>query len=437
MPRHARLMILAAVCLALAALAAPARAGLSHFSGDIPARADDSRLRAAAEGGSAEAQYLMGSMLMVRAEERDLAGWHSQAVMLYKKAAGWFHQAAGEGHAKARFSLGLMHLRGLGVERNTAKALRWLEAAAKEGDPDAHYVLGTMLAKGEGVRRDLRLALLRLRDAGQGFLEQGRADWLAETARTVRALSPGNELADAMEQAARDLASAPHAQASGLSMGTAWIAAPGFAVTNNHVVAGRTDISLVHPDGSYAPATVAAVDEDNDLALLAVEDRCTLPPALPLAASAPGLGAPVFTVGFPEPALMGASAKLSTGRVTGGSGAGGDGRTLQISVPVTHGNSGGPLVDLHGRVVGVVSAMIDQAGVFRQTGEIHSNINFAIRPEPLNALLASAPTQNGGVMGRIKSFFTTQCPELVEPKDGEVEDIAPVVQRSVLMVVAK
>lgn len=438
MSRRLRPVLIVLACLAaLAAWRGPVYAEISHFTHDIPAQADDTRLRAAAENGSVEAQYLMGSMIMVRAEEQELAGWHSRAVMLYKQAAGWFHQAAAGGHAKARFSLGLMHLRGLGVGKNTTKALRWLEAAARQDDPDANFVLGLMLARGDGVRRAPDQALQRFHAAGQGFLDQGRADWLAETARAVRLVAPGSSMADAMEKAARELASAPRATAQGLSMGTAWIAAPGFAVTNLHVIAGRSDISLVHPDGSYAPATVAASDPSNDLALLAVKDRCTLPPALPLAQAAPTLGAEVFTVGFPEPAIMGASPKLSTGRVTGGNGPGGNGRTIQISVPLTHGNSGGPLVNLRGEVVGVVQAMIDAGSVFRKTGELHQDVNFAIRPEPLHALIASVPKNDDGVMDRLKNLFKDDCPPVGTARDGTVEVHAPVVQQSVLMVVAK
>lgn len=426
-----------ACLLILAVWAAPAWAGPSHFSRDVPARADDARLRAAAEKGSADAQYLLGAMLMVRAEEQELSGWRARAVMLYKQAASWFHQAAGAGHAKARFSLGLMHLRGLGVARDAAKALRWLEAAARDHDPDANYLLGAMLARGEGLRRDPDLALRRFLDAARGFLDQGRADWLAETARAVRAVAPNHPAADELERAARDLASAPGAAEPGFSTGTAWIASPGFAVTNFHVVAGHGDISLVHPDGSYVQATLAAKDETNDLALLAVDDPCALPPALPLAGAEPDLGAQVFTVGFPEPAIMGASPKLSTGRVTGATGLGGDPRTYQISVPVAHGNSGGPLVNLRGEVVGVVQAMIDAAEVYRETGSLPGDANYAIRADLVRTLLARAPRPVRGVLDRLKNLVRGDCPAERPVAEGRVEDHAREVQESVLMVVAQ
>ncbi|WP_461210049.1 tetratricopeptide repeat-containing serine protease family protein [Desulfocurvus sp. DL9XJH121] len=428
--------VLACVSLVLA-LAGPCRAGLSHFSHDAPAQADDARLRSAAEGGSAEAQYLLGAMLMVRAEQEELRSRRSSAAMLQAQAANWFHRAAGAGNTRARFSLGLMRLHGQGVGRDTAKALRWLEAAARDDDPDAQYVLGTLLAQGDGTRRDPRAALQNFIRAGQGFANQGRADWLLETARAVRAVAPGHPAAERMEQAAAELPDRAVAKARGVSMGTAWIAAPGFAVTNRHVVAGRGRISLVHADGSYAPATVAAEDADNDLVLLAVADPKSLPPALPLAQQEPGLGAPVFTVGFPEPAIMGASPKLATGRITGLSGLGGDERVFQISVPLAHGNSGGPLVNLRGEVVGVVQAMIDAERVFRETGALPQDVNYALRADLVRTLIQRAPKPERGFLDRLKSLVGSPGPAELPANPGTVETHAPSVQNSVLMVVAE
>ena len=68
----------------------------------------------------------------------------------------------------------------------------------------------------------------------------------------------------------------------------------------------------------------------------------------------------VFTLGYPLITLTGQEQKASFGRVNALSGIQGDIRFLQIDVPVQPGNSGGPLLSRDGRVVGVVTATLNQ-----------------------------------------------------------------------------
>src|SRR5207249_3907696 len=98
-------------------------------------------------------------------------------------------------------------------------------------------------------------------------------------------------------------------------------------------------------------------DAANDLAILKVEGKSR---ALPVAASRiVQLGEPVFTIGFPNVALQGFEPKLTRGEVSSLAGIQDDPRYFQISVPVQPGNSGGPLVDSRGNVVGIVGMRMD------------------------------------------------------------------------------
>jgi len=87
----------------------------------------------------------------------------------------------------------------------------------------------------------------------------------------------------------------------------------------------------------------------------------------------------VVAVGFPLHGLLASSANVATGTVSALAGIGDDIRYLQISAPVQPGNSGGPLLDMSGNVVGVVVAKLDALRVAEATGDIPQNVNFAIK----------------------------------------------------------
>lgn len=64
-----------------------------------------------------------------------------------------------------------------------------------------------------------------------------------------------------------------------------------------------------------------------------------------------------------------------------------DRRTYQISVPVQAGNSGGPLIDSEGRVVGIVASKLNAAKVFEWTGDLPQNVNYAVKSSHLHSLI--------------------------------------------------
>jgi serine protease Do len=79
-------------------------------------------------------------------------------------------------------------------------------------------------------------------------------------------------------------------------------------------------------------------------------------------------------------------------------GIGEDGRYLQISTPVQPGNSGGPLLDQSGNVVGVVSAKLNALKMMLATnGDIPENVSFAIRASIVTKSLTQKPTREQGV----------------------------------------
>jgi S1-C subfamily serine protease len=100
-----------------------------------------------------------------------------------------------------------------------------------------------------------------------------------------------------------------------------------------------------------------------------------------------GQGATVYTYGYPLAGLLASSLNVSTGVVTALSGIGDNPRQMQISAPVQPGDSGSPLVDVKGAVVGVVVAKLNAMAIAGVTGDIPQNINFAIKASAVIDLL--------------------------------------------------
>jgi S1-C subfamily serine protease len=139
--------------------------------------------------------------------------------------------------------------------------------------------------------------------------------------------------------------------------GSGWVVAPGFVVTNAHVIAGEDDTTVTTQQGASLDATVVHYDPENDLALLRVDAEL---PVLPIAPD-PQSGATAAVLGYPEngPYAV-APARLGETRETIGEDSYGQGPVRRpiasLRGSVRSGNSGGPIVDTRGRVLGTVFA---------------------------------------------------------------------------------
>ncbi len=169
------------------------------------------------------------------------------------------------------------------------------------------------------------------------------------------------------------------------STGTAFfVSRAGHLVTNWHVVDGASRIQVVLED-SVLPVSLVGQDKKNDLAVLKVE---AIRPGLPvLRYSQLQKGDEVFTLGYPLVTFQGREQKATFGRINALTGVGGDERYTQIDVPIQPGNSGGPLLNRRGEVVGVVTAMLNPLETLKQVGVLPQNVNYAIKSEFLHELL--------------------------------------------------
>ena len=101
----------------------------------------------------------------------------------------------------------------------------------------------------------------------------------------------------------------------------------------------------------------------------------------------PRLGDSVVVYGYPLSGALSAEGNLTTGNISALSGPGDDIRLYQISAPVQPGNSGGPLLDENGRVVGIVVSKLNAIKVAEITGDIPQNVNFALKGDIAKSFL--------------------------------------------------
>jgi len=161
------------------------------------------------------------------------------------------------------------------------------------------------------------------------------------------------------------------------SSGTGFVVSrQGHILTNHHVVEGCASIRA-NIEGAQKELPVVGVDPKNDLAVLKLAGA-----TLRFARFREGRnirsGDSVVLVGFPLHGVLASEANISTGTVSALAGLGNDTRFLQMTAPVQPGNSGGPVFDQSGQIVGVVVSKLDALKVAKVTGDIPQNINFAI-----------------------------------------------------------
>jgi len=210
----------------------------------------------------------------------------------------------------------------------------------------------------------------------------------------------------------------------GGTTGTAWPVSSRYVVTNSHVVSQGSQVTLVSSQGREIPASAVLRDETNDIIILEVKDTQALPPALPLAQSQARLGASVFTMGFPRVDFMGKAPKLSIGVISGESGLRDDPESLQTTVPIQPGNSGGPLLNMKGEVVGVVKSMLGVRDTADGNLYVLQTTSCALKIKCVQDLLCQLPQKEGRV-------------NLRPPVSDNLETLAGRIKDSVLLVISK
>ncbi len=201
----------------------------------------------------------------------------------------------------------------------------------------------------------------------------------------------------------------PEGAGAAQSSGTGFlVSSDGLIVTAQHVIDGAKTIRVLLKDGRDLPAKVVSSSKTTDIAILQVEVAGAT--YLPIqSASSLALGDSVYTLGFPAVDILGAEHKYSDGKVSALSGLEGDNAFLQVTVPVQPGNSGGPLIDSHGRVVGVITSTAAVEAFYRHTGALPQGITWAVKSDFIATMTKLPPMSSGEPDRKIADAVPAVC----------------------------
>ena len=161
----------------------------------------------------------------------------------------------------------------------------------------------------------------------------------------------------------------------------------GYIATNYHVVEEANAIQVEYFQKGVKnifSAKVIVTDKQNDLAIIQVDDpKFKTLPTIPYVFSSTikDVGSEVFALGYPMAQVMGDEIKFTDGKISSKTGIEGDITVYQISVPIQPGNSGGPLFDNKGNLVGITSSGLNKEYFNSE------NVNYAIKTTYLKNLI--------------------------------------------------
>lgn len=263
------------------------------------------------------------------------------------------------------------------LEKKYTKAAEWL--SIKYGDGKgvrrdflrsfAYINLALGFAKGESEKRNY-----------EEWMDDLEYKWKLTKSQIIYAQQLSNEILNELKRDKEE-----GKVKSKLSSGTGfYISAGGHIITNQHVIDGCKTIKI-SKDDSLEQVSLVVEDVRNDVALLKAGENKDI--AFIRGGRGIRQGDEIIAYGYPLSGILSSSAKVTTGTVNSLSGLGDDFRYMQISAPAQPGNSGGPLLDRSGNVVGIVTAKINAMEIQKATGDIPQNINFALKSSVVKDLL--------------------------------------------------
>jgi len=164
------------------------------------------------------------------------------------------------------------------------------------------------------------------------------------------------------------------------------VSSAGHIITNHHVINGCSKI-FVHYDGKAIPTDIITFDQKNDLALL--KGSFTPDAIFSLSNKGAELLQEIYVAGYPFGWNYSTSVKVTKGIISSLTGIGNNFSEIQIDAALQKGNSGGPILDEYGNIVGVAVSKLDTQYAIKNFGAIPENINFGVKANVVKSLLES------------------------------------------------
>jgi len=297
---------------------------------------------------------------------------------------------AKQGNAVAQSTLGVMYLKGEDVTQDYEKAVKWYRLSAEQGNAIGQYNLGLIYAKGEGVTQDYVQAHLWFTLSGdQGIEDAQKARDKVEKLMTSEQIARSQELSKDWR---------PH-RLEGSGSGF-FVTKEGHILTNFHVVKGCLNVKSI----SHGTLKVIAQDSNYDLALLKTS-KAKKGVAV-FSNSEAILGAKVLTAGYPLRVVLASLINITDGIISSLAGVKNDPRYIQVTAPVQPGNSGGPLIDQSGNVLGIITMKLNAIRIAKFTGDIPQNVNFALRSDFAKKFMDANKVKYSTAISNIKQEIT-------------------------------
>ncbi len=200
----------------------------------------------------------------------------------------------------------------------------------------------------------------------------------------------------------------PKSKVNAIATGTGFIfGSQDYIITNYHVVKGTSSLKVKFLNEETIEAKIVAKDTKNDVAILKLNKTPSVQTSEIKFGDSAGvrMGDKVFTIGYPSVGIMGQRPKYTEGVISSVTGVQDDPTVFQTTVQIQPGNSGGPLFNEKGEVVGLTTASLSNNAI-DSLGAVPQNVNYAIKSSFVKNTVATVPESllsNRGIVVTPKS----------------------------------
>ena len=338
--------------------------------------------------------------------------WDAYERKDYKEAFRLWLPLAEQGDAFAQSNLGVMYEIGSGVSQDDKEAVRWYRLSAEQGYATAQFFLGTMYDAGKGVQQDYVLAYMWMTLAGSNgykdavtnrntLKKEMTPSQIERAQQLARNWKPTNKIRTAESPPTitphpsipQPSTPQPPKSSDAIASGTGFLfGSQDYIITNYHVVKGTSEVIVKFLNGESINAEVIARDTQNDIAVL----KLIKSPAFQSRemkfgdSSMVRMGDKVFTIGYPSINIMGFKPKYTEGVISAVTGIKDNPTVFQTTVPIQPGNSGGPLFNEKGEVVGLTTSSLSLLAI-ESMGAIPQSVNYAVKSSFVKNTISTIP----------------------------------------------